>query len=109
MALTRGKHIVEEINGIRCTVVEKSASPERVAFLKDLLAFNKFDVQVEEEKKPEETAPTTFVIGVTDIVFNPMIGIYQQCLRTPSGEKVCPAYWNQYTSENDSRYWEFVK
>jgi hypothetical protein len=109
MALTRGKHSVEEINGIRCTVVEKGASPERVAFLKDLLAFNKFDVQVEEEKKAEETGPTTFVIGVTDIVFNPMIGVYQQSLRTPAGEKVCPAYWNQYTNENDSRYWEFVK
>lgn len=109
MALTRGKHIVEEINGIRCTVVEKGASPERVAFLKDLLTFNKFEVQVEEEKKLEETAPTTFVIGVTDIIFNPMIGIYQQSLRTSKGEKVCPAYWNQYTTENDSRYWEFVK
>jgi hypothetical protein len=109
MALTRGKHIVEEINGIRCTVVEKGASPERVTFLKDLLAFNKFDVQVEEEKKLEETAPTTFVIGVTDIVFNPMISVYQQNLRTPAGEKVCPAYWNQYTTGNDSRYWMFVK
>jgi hypothetical protein len=109
MALTRGKHIVEEINSIRCTVVEKGASKERVAFLKDLLTFNKFEVQVEEEKKLEETAPTTFVIGVTDIVFNPMISIYQQALITNTGEKVCPAYWNQYTTENNSRYWEFVK
>jgi hypothetical protein len=109
MALTKGKHIVEEINGIRCTVVEKGASPERVAFLKDLLTFNKFDVQVEEEKKLEDTAPTTFVIGVTDIVFNPMIAVYEQSLRTPSGDKICPAYWNQYSTEKNSWYWEFVK
>jgi hypothetical protein len=108
MALTRGKNIVEEKNGIRCTVVEKGTSPERIAFLKDLLAFNKFEVLVEEEKKPEETVPATFVIGVTDIVFNPMISVYQQNLRTPTGEKVCPAYWNRYTIENDSRYWMFV-
>jgi len=109
MALTKGKHIVEEINGIRCTVVEKGASSQRVAFLQDLLSFNKFEVQVEEEKKPEENAPTTFIIGVTDIVFNPMIAVYEQSLRNEAGEKVCPAYWNQYTTENNSSYWEFMK
>jgi hypothetical protein len=109
MALNRGKHIVEEINGIRCTVIEKGASQERVAFLKDLLTFNKFEVQVEEEKKTEENAPASFIIGVTDIVFNPIISVYEQSLITAAGEKVCPAYWNQYTTENNSWYWDFVK
>jgi hypothetical protein len=109
MALNRGKHIVEEINGIRCTVIEKGTSRERVAFLKDLLSFNKFEVQVEEEKKTEENTPATFIIGVTDLVFNPMISVYEQSLLTASGEKVCPAYWNQYSTKNNSWYWDFVK
>ena len=109
MALSKGKHIVEEINGIRCTVVEKGASAERVDFLKQLLVFNKFEVQVEAEKQADETAPVTYMIGVTDIVFNPMIAVYEQNLRTEAGEKVCAAYWNQYTTENNSQYWLFVK
>ncbi len=109
MALTKGKHIVEEINGIRCTVVEKGASAARVDFLKQLLLFNKFEVQVETEKQADETAPVTYILGVTDIVFNPMIAVYEQKLLTETGEKVCPAYWNQYTTENNSQYWLFVK
>ena len=109
MALSKGKHIVEEINGIRCTVVEKGASVERVDFLKQLLIINKFEVQVAEETKVEENAPVTNIIGVTDLVFNPIIAVYQQKILTSEGETVCPAYWNQDTTENDSRYWEFTK
>ncbi|HEX7411279.1 MAG TPA: hypothetical protein VF298_03980 [Bacteroidales bacterium] len=109
MALSKGKHIVEEINGIRCTVVEKGASVERVDFLKQLLIINKFEVQVAEETKVEENAPVTNIIGVTDLVFNPIIAVYQQKILTAEGQAVCPAYWNQETSVNDSRYWEFTK
>lgn len=109
MALSKGKHIVEEINGIRCTVVEKGTSAERVAFLKQLLTINKFEVQVAEETKAEENAPVTYILGVTDIVFNPIIAVYQHKLFTAEGETVCPAFWNQYTTENDSRYWLFER
>lgn len=109
MALTKGKHIVEEINGIRCTVVEKGAGIGRISFLKQLLTINNFEVQVAEEAKTEENVPLTYIIGVTDLVFNPMIAVYQQKILTAEGEKVCPAYWNQDTSENDSRYWDFIK
>lgn len=105
MSLSKGKHIVEEINGIRCTVVEKGVSAERLAFLQQLLTINKFEVQVAEETKAEENAPVTYILGVTDLVFNPVIAVYQQNLFTADGEAVCPAYWNQYTTENDSWYW----
>ena len=37
----KAKHIVEEINGTRCTVVEKGATAGRVDFLRELLEFNK--------------------------------------------------------------------
>ena len=33
----KSKHIVEEIDGVRCTIVEKGAEPARVEFLKKLL------------------------------------------------------------------------
>jgi len=39
-------HLFEELNGIKCAIVEKNASPERVAFLKKLLETNHFEVVV---------------------------------------------------------------
>jgi len=37
-------HVVEELGGVRCSIVEKNASPERVEFLKKLLEYNKLQV-----------------------------------------------------------------
>lgn len=103
----KAKHIVEEINGIRCTIVEKGVSAGRVEFLKKLLEFNKFEVVVAEDAAAAEDAPKVFTIGVTDIVFNPVIAVYEMCLKTPEGQRVSPAYWNQYTTESKDQYWEF--
>jgi hypothetical protein len=107
--MLKSKHIVEEINGIRCTVVEKGITLQRVNFLKDLLEFNKLEVVVAEDVKTEETAPILFTLGVTNIVFNPTIAVYEMSLITPDGKKVSPAYWEQYTTEIDDEYWNFVK
>jgi hypothetical protein len=101
----KAKHTVEEINGTRCTIVEKAASTERCAFLKQLLEFNKFEVLMVEDKKETEEAPTLFTIGVTDTVFNPVIAVYEMLLRTPSGEKVSPDYWDQKTTDSIDQYW----
>lgn len=106
MAL-KAKHIVEEINGVRCTVVEKGAAAARIVFLKNLLEFNKFEVLVAEDKKETEDAPTLFTIGVTDLVFNPVIAVYEMGLKTPDGKRVSPAYWDQKTSDCVDEYWEF--
>jgi len=103
----KAKHIVEEINGQRCTIVEKGASSSRVDFLKNLLEFNKFEVLVSEDKKETEDAPTLFTIGVTDLVFNPVIAVYEMNLKAPGGKKVSPAYWDQKTVECVDEYWEF--
>ena len=103
----KAKHIVEEINGIRCTVVEKGVSPARIEFLKGLLEFNKFEVQVAEDKKETEDAPTLFTIGVTDLVFSPVIAVYELGLKTPDGKKVSPAYWDQKSTDSIDEYWEF--
>ena len=100
----KGKHIVEEINGERCTIIEKGITSERVAFLKKLLEHNGLTVMVGEDAVAEG-APKTFTLGVTDIIFNPTIAVYEQSLRTPEGKKVHRGYWEQ-TGENKSEYWE---
>ena len=41
MALNKGKHLVEEIDGVRCTVVEKGITAERAQFLKNILELKK--------------------------------------------------------------------
>jgi hypothetical protein len=103
----KAKHIVEEINGVRCTVVEKGATQDRVDFLKGLLEFNKFEVLVAEDKKETEDAPTLFTIGVTDEVFSPVTAVYEMSLKAPDGKRVSPAYWEQKTTEIVYEYWTF--
>ena len=104
----KAKHIVEEIKGTRCTVVEKGASADRVDFLKNLLELNKYQVVIADEPVVEGS-PALFTIGVTDLVFNPVIAVYEMALKTAEGKKVSPAYWNQYTTECVDEYWEFVQ
>ena len=103
----KAKHIVDEINGVRCTIVEKGATSERIQFLKSLLTFNNFEVQVAEDNKETEDSPTLFTIGVTDLVFNPVIAVYELSLKTPDDKKVSPAYWDQKTADSIDEYWEF--
>ena len=105
----KAKHIVEEINGQRCTVVEKGIDKKRVDFLKELLQHNHFEVVVEEVALIEENPTQLFNIGVTDLVFNPVIAVYEMSLKTPKGEPVSPAYWNQETTEIINEYWLMAK
>ena len=99
MSLNKGKHIVEEVNGIRCTIIEKGVSKARASFLQDLLSSNGFEVITEGEADQ-------ITIGVTDLVFNPVIAIYQMRLKTKDGNRVSPAYWEQRTSICKDEYWE---
>ena len=46
-------HPFEELNGIRCAVVEKNCSKERVAFLKYVLEGNDFEVVVVPSPPPK--------------------------------------------------------
>jgi hypothetical protein len=46
-------HPFEELNGIRCAVVEKNCSKERVAFLKYILEGNDFEVVVVPSPPPK--------------------------------------------------------
>ena len=95
-------------------------------FLKNLLEFNGLEVKIAEEATaviPEtpatdnspapdavNAAPTTphvpaYIIGVTDLVFNPVFAIYERRLKTPEGYFVTPAIWKQQTTEFRPEYW----
>jgi hypothetical protein len=105
MALNKGKHIVEEIDGVRCSLVEKGVSPERTEFLKKLLELNGFTVKVVSEGEAG-----TLKVGVTDILFNPVVDVYKRRLKTTSGKKVTPAYWLQKSEKETAEevnYWTF--
>ena len=106
MALLKGKHNIAEIQGIRCTVVETGATAERAKFLKELLEFNRYDVRMEQEKAKDGTLLESFVVGITDILTNPVVVLYQKKLFRPDGEVVSPVYWNQWIGQDTIPYWQ---
>jgi hypothetical protein len=112
-------HLFEELNGIKCAIVEKNASKERIDFLKSILEYNRFTVIVV-ASPPAKAAPAvttttpdqsfpladapkeeTFTIGVTDVMFNPINAIFGRLLKAPGGGIVTLAYWQQ--KENEPR------
>jgi hypothetical protein len=119
MAINKN-HEFEELDGVKCAIVEKNASPERVAFLKNLLEQNRYTVVVVASPPPkaapapkpvEGEAPTapveappppsTFTVGVTDVTFNPTNAIFGRLLKTKNGKVVTLAYWKQEEESND--------
>ena len=142
MSLTNGKHIIKEIEGTRCTLLEAGIPEERMEFLKHLMELNGYEVKAEMEPKKvqkpapkvvpkeevkdesgeeakvvaeekvkeeiikEEILPDTYVIGVTQISFNPVIAVYQRMLRNNKGQIVTPQYYNQETEDSRGWYWK---
>lgn len=105
MAINNAKHIVSEIDGIRCTIVESGVTLERAAFLRQLLEYNKLEVkelQIPSEVPGEEPL---YTVGVTDLVFNPVFAVYECLLKTPEGGYVTPGYWNQECIDCQPEYW----
>lgn len=119
MAINKN-HEFEELGGVKCAVVEKNASQERVDFLKNLLEFNRYTVVVTGSPPAKVAAPAaptpvaaeatgdpvpapplppptpeTFTIGVTDVSFNPTNAIFGRLLRTEDGRVVTLAYWQE--------------
>ncbi len=106
MNLRNGKHIIKEIEGVRCTVIDTGISEERMNFLTKLMEHNGYTVKADKEPKKDETLPDTYIIGVTSISFNPVIAVYDRALRNLHGSIVTPAYWNQETTESKGWYWK---
>jgi len=107
--LNKYKQEYVTVDSFRCVVVEKNVTEERKEFLKALLEVNHFDVKIEKEPKETPEAPDTYIIGVTDVTFNPIISIYEGSLKTSKNRIVSPAYWLQETTVSDSRYWNIRK
>jgi hypothetical protein len=102
MPLNQAKYPVEVINEVRCRVVETTADEKRVKFLKKLLEHNGYTVMT------DKTEEGNFRIGVTDVVFNPVIAVYERHLNSLTGHKVTPAYWLQLSdkeTEAEVNYW----
>jgi len=104
MALV-GKHQFGSIGETRVTFVEKKIEGPRKDFLQKLLEHNDFEVVVQEEKRASEDVPQLYTVGVTDMVFNPTIWIFQRKLKTFDGHKVTQDYWNQKTEDTSPQYW----
>ncbi|HLF45308.1 MAG TPA: hypothetical protein VI548_02720 [Chitinophagaceae bacterium] len=121
MAINKN-HEFGELDGVKCAIVEKNASKERVTFLQDLLEQNGFEVlivpspppkavpahpaatiegatqpqsQPQPQPKPQPLSIETFTIGVTNVSFNPINAIFGRQLKTKEGQVVTLAYWNQ--------------
>lgn len=105
MGINNAKHIVSEIDGIRCTIIESGITLERAAFLTDLLQFNNLEVKELVTPSENEGEEPTYTIGVTNLVFNPVFAIYECLLKTREGSHVTPGYWRQECTDCDQRYW----
>jgi hypothetical protein len=64
MAINKN-HEFEELGGVKCAIVEKNASKERVAFLKELLEYNGFEVVVV-PSPPPKAAPAPKPAATTE-------------------------------------------
>ena len=106
MALA-GKHQFGAIGDQRVTFVEKKIEKERMEFLKKLLEVNDFEVVIQEEKRKSEEEPQLYTVGVTDMVFNPTVYVFQRRLKTIDGKHIVTQdYWNQVTEETNPQYWK---
>ena len=119
-------HLFEELGGVKCGIVEKNVTPERLEFLKRLLEFNHFTVVAIPSPPPKIATPAvpvaegevqtaaipppseTFTVGVTDITFNTINAIFGRLLHTPDGHVVTLAYWHQKepVSRDDLPYFQ---
>ena len=129
MAINKN-HEFEDLDGVKCAVVEKNASQLRVDFLKKLLEYNGYTVIVVASPPPKVIAkpaaaataegtaappqpetplpPSTFTIGVTDVMFNATNAVFGRLLHTPDGHVVTLAYWEEHEkiSHDEIPYYE---
>ncbi|MEI9957771.1 MAG: hypothetical protein WDM90_16065 [Ferruginibacter sp.] len=117
MALNKN-HEFEELDGLKCGIVEKNVTPQRLQFIKNILEYNGFTVVAVPSPPPKTAAvvktddttatpepvitlPETFTVGVTDYTFNTINAIFGRLLKTPDGHIVTLAYWQQKEKVND--------
>ncbi|MEP7373515.1 MAG: hypothetical protein ABI675_09025 [Chitinophagaceae bacterium] len=126
MAINKN-HEFDELDGVKCGIVEKNVKPARVTFLKELLEYNGFTVvavptpapkapapvplkegEPAAALPPSSPAPETFTVGVSDYTFNTINAIFGRLLKTKDGHSVTLAYWQQQEpqSHDEIPYYE---
>lgn len=105
MSLNNAKHIIGEIDGVRCTIIETGATLERIAFLSDLLSFNNLETKELKELSETPGEEQKYTLGVTNLLFNPVFAIYERQLKNREGTFVTPGYWKEECTDCDPRYW----
>ena len=117
MAINKN-HEFEELDGVKCCIVERAVTKERANFLKTLLEGNGYTVVVSgivpkvappaEGEAPAPTPePTQFTVGVTDMTYSTINAIFGRLLRTKEGHVVTLAYWKGLDPEaKDVPYFE---
>ncbi|CAN5565006.1 hypothetical protein BH10BAC2_BH10BAC2_27410 [soil metagenome] len=125
MAINKN-HEFEDLDGVKCAIVEKNATKDRVEFLKALLEYNHYTVIVVPSPPPKAAlakpvaageeivavppaAPETFTVGVTEVMFNPTNAIFGRLLKTPNGHIVTLNYWQQKESVSNDEVPYFTK
>lgn len=105
MAINKN-HLFEELDGIKCAIVESNVSKERMEFLKSLLEYNGYTVivvpvvakpVVAKEGEPVEIVEQEekYTLGVTHLAFNATNAIFGRLLKTQEGKFVTQKYWLQ--------------
>jgi hypothetical protein len=117
MAINKN-HEFEELEGVKCGIVERLVTPARLEFIRPILEFNGYTVVAVPSPPPKTTAPVqtveenidpaplaapqTFTVGVTDYTFNTINAIFGRALKTKEGKVITLAYWKQEeTVSND--------
>ncbi|MDI9337893.1 MAG: hypothetical protein QM539_05660 [Alphaproteobacteria bacterium] len=100
-------HDTDDINGIKCAIVERNISYDRCVFLKNLLELNLYNVFI----KPVDSKPTTstesetnvnvlFILGVDNLLFNTTNALYGRAIKDHRGVAVSWDYWHQKIKSN---------
>ena len=132
-------HTFEDLGEIKCAIVEKNCTPERVSFIQKLLEHNGFTVVVVKSPPPKAAKPAapkpvapaadgaepapapvveapapppppdTYTVGVTDLTFSPINAVYNRELKTFKGEIVTVNYWKQLEAAPKEEEWYWAK
>lgn len=125
-------HAFEELEGVKCSIVEKNCTPDRADFLKKILEFNNYSVVVIKSPPPKvappkpvtpladgqvapppapapPVAPETFIVGVTDLSFNPISAVYNKELQTEGKQFVDVKFWKQEAEQPSTQKWYWEK
>jgi hypothetical protein len=108
-------HLFEDLDSVKCAIVEKNVAPSRVEFLRRIMEYNGYTVVVvpsppakvapaaapPSTEAPGPPPPPTFTLGVTDVLFNPINAIFGRLLKAPGGHIVTLAYWQQKENESN--------